>query len=189
MSSSSARPRRRGTAALCVALCLLTGVSAAGTAQEQDPDASPEDFVLIELLLSMQGAVISSRFAVFATGEILDAISPCAALPDEDVSACEFAQSLRRTCIGSAWGFPLGATLGIALAGALFDVPGSILGAAIGSVLGELIGLPQCSLIRNFFGTTPLLLPPQGSDLSLVFNPVILSALGATLGYNVGLLM
>jgi len=145
--------------------------------------------VLIELLLSMQGAVISSRFAVFATGEILNALSPCDALPEEDVSACEFAQSLRRTCIGSAWGFPLGATLGIALAGALFDVPGSILGAGIGSVLGELIGLPQCSLIRNFLGTTALLLPPRGSDLSLVFNPVILSALGATLGYNVGLVM
>jgi|GEM_PF-1218491 len=173
----------------------------------QIPESSPRDFVLLEVLLSMQGAVIGEGLGVFLSNEGLQLwdrlfdLSCYQPAPDL-VTGCQISQSFRALCIGSALGVPLGATyLGIWLAGGLLDIEGNIPAALMGSMLGELIGLPQCSLFSflqdwgvslTFFeelGFSLTLNSPTNSDLSLLFNQRMLAALGATLGYNLDWLL
>jgi len=92
-------------------------------------------------------------------------------------------------CLGSAFGIPAGATfLGLSLAHIVLGVNGNLWGALLGSMLGELIGIPQCSLLSNLpylsFRSNFL----ADSDVSLLLNPIVLSAFGATVGYNFELL-
>lgn len=156
------------------------------TAQAQAPrPAQAQDFVLIEMLLSLQGAVIGGGAGVYLAGQALGWASPCdeAVLDgdierlssEEAVRACELSRSILALMIGSGIGIPLGATfLGVELAGLLLGVRGNTPGALAGSLLGELLG---AALWRA---------APGDSDLSLLVNPITLAALGATLGFNWG---
>lgn len=173
----------------------------------QIPEAPPQDFLLLEVLLSVQGAVIGEGLGVFLSNEGLQLWDrlfdlPCYQPAPELMTGCQISQSFRSLCIGSALGVPLGATyFGVWLAGPLLAVEGNLLAALMGGMLGELIGLPQCSLFSflqdwgvslDFFeelGVSLTLNSPTNSDLSLLFNQRMLAALGATLGYNLDWLL
>lgn len=173
----------------------------------QTPESFPQDFLLLEVLLSMQGAVIGEGLGVFLSNEGLQLWDrvfdlPCYQPAPELITGCQISQSFRALCIGSALGVPLGATyLGVWLAGPLLDVQGNLPAALLGGMLGELIGLPQCSLFSflqdwgvslAFFeelGISLTLNSPTNSDLSLLLNQRTLAALGATLGYNLDWLL
>lgn len=171
---------------LCV-LLVVVGVGLQGLAQPAPPNA--RDFLLIEALLSMQGAVIGGGLGVFGVTQGLDTLSPCGALAEEERSACELGQSFRSLCLGSAFGIPIGATfLGLSLAQVILGVQGNLWAALLGSMVGELVGIPQCSLLGNLPNLSFQSNFVVDSDVSLLLNPIVLSAFGATLGYNFDLL-
>ncbi len=82
---------------------------------------------------------------------------------------------------GYGLGVPIGTTLGVSWAGARAGVQGSVLLSALGAVLGEVLGLGILIGISNALeGSDELMIP-----LAVGFVP-LMSALGATLGYNLG---
>lgn len=164
--------------------------SAPGFAQTAAASAKPHDFLLIEMLLSMQGAVIGGGLGVFGVGQSFESgwlgLGACS----PELLGCQLAQSFQSLCLGSAIGIPFGATfVGIGLAEWLLDTHGNIWAALLGSMLGELVGVPQCSLIGFLqdLGFSISFKTSVGSDLSLLINPIVLSAFGATVGYNLDL--
>lgn len=169
---------------------LVFALSAPGVAQTVDSALQPQDFLLIEMLLSMQGAVIGGGLGVFGVGQFFESgwfgLGACSL----ESLGCQLVQSFQSLCLGSAIGIPFGATFfGIGLAEWLLDLHGNIWAALLGSMLGELIGVPQCSLISFLqdLGFSIAFNTPVGSDLSLLMNPIVLSAFGATVGYNLDL--
>lgn len=163
-----------------------------GKAQEAtEPPA--QNYLLVEMMLGIQGAVIGGGLGVFGVGQLLQEISPCQLRPEDEVGTCQLVQSFQSLCLGYAVGIPLGTTLGFVLTELLLKVPGNVWGALLGSMLGELVGMPQCSLINLIgflqdLGFTLSFNPSPESDVSLLLNPFMLAALGATLGYNLDLL-
>lgn len=154
----------------------------------------PQNYLLVEMVLGMQGAVIGGGLGVFGMGQMFEELSPCQLRPEDEIGTCQLVQSFQALCLGYAVGIPVGTTLGFALSELLLSVRGSMWGALLGSMLGELVGMPQCSLINLIgflqnLGLTLSLNPSPESDISLLLNPFVLAALGATLGYNFELLL
>jgi hypothetical protein len=84
--------------------------------------------------------------------------------------------------IGYALGVPVGATLGVNVAGSLSGVQGNLLLSALGAVGGEALGLGITALVAQGAGGLP---EPLGWTMFLGVIPFLSSA-GATWGYNVG---
>lgn len=187
MNFSDAIAATRGKTLAIGFLIALALAAGAWPARAQTP--TPQDYVFIEFLLSAQGAVIGGGFGVLLTDQVLTSFFPCGEDPAEQ-AACRFNRSFQALCLGSAWGLPLGATLGLALAERLLELDGSLAGALLGGLLGELVGLPECSLVNltRYAWLRQLLplSPAANADLSVIVNPVMLSALGATMGFNLG---
>lgn len=193
--------------ALLLGLLLGQLVPAPPLVAQDAYEVNPYDFVLIELLLGMQGAVIGEGIGVYATNQAITIANQvtqnlCFQPGPDLVTGCQIRQEARSLCIGSAIGVPLGATyLGLLMTKAVLDVDGNLLAALLGAMLGELLGLPQCSLFTVLEGLGVSLAPlealgfsmslnsPTNSDLSLLFNQRMLAAIGATLGYNLDRLL
>ncbi len=133
------------------------------------------DYFLIEFLFGLQGALIGGGIGYYGTYLSLSAVRPCSA--DQPAQACAIEKSFLSLVVGTNIGIPTGAALiGVHLAGTLLGIKGGNLllglaGAWIGSLAGATLGSNWAL---------------QPSDVTLVFNPVTLAALGATIGYNVG---
>lgn len=139
------------------------------------PAAQASDYVFLEFVFGLQGALLGGGAGFYATYVALTILQPC---PTEQPErrACELGQSLIALAVGPSVGIPPGATfLGVALAGALVGVEGNLSLALVGSIVGTLLG---GALAGNW------ILEP--TDFSLVVNPVTMAALGATVGYNIG---
>jgi hypothetical protein len=150
----------------------------------QPEQIETQDYLLIEVLLSMQGAVIGGGLGVLTVGQAYEAIQDCDGATDE--ISCLAEQEFGSLCGGYAMGVPAGAAVGLLLSEKLFNVQGDIGYALLGSMLGLLAGVPQCSVIGFLrqLGFTLSFNPERDSDLSLLLNPFMLSALGAVIGYN-----
>ncbi len=173
---------------MMLVLCLTfpTGV----LAQSVPASSNDRDFLFIEMLLGMSGAVIGSAVGVFGWGQWLEVSASCDSLNTDEASVCRDVQAFQALCVGDAIGIPLGATASFFLSETLFEVRGNILGALMGSMLGALLGRPDCSLIQSLrsLGLDLNLNLDASSDINIIINPFVLSAIGATLGYNFELL-
>lgn len=135
----------------------------------------PIDYVFLEFLFGVQGAIVGGGLGFYATYWTLSLIQPCPAAQPER-RACELGTSLISLIVGPNLGIPPGATfLGVMLAGALVGVQGNWLFAFAGSIVGTLVG---AAVAGNWV--------IEPTDFSLVVNPVTMAALGATIGYNIG---
>jgi hypothetical protein len=135
----------------------------------------PMDYLLLEFLFGVQGAIVGGGLGFYATYWTLSLVQPCPPTQPER-RACELGTSLISLIVGPNLGIPPGATfLGVALAGAIVGVQGNVFLAFAGSIVGTIVGT---AVAGNW------VLEP--TDLSLVVNPVTMAALGATLGYNIG---
>ena len=177
--------------ALCLATLMLWWASPGRGQEASQPPA--QNYLMVEMMLGIQGAVIGGGLGVFGVGQLLETVNPCQSRPEDEVGICQLVQSCRSLCLGYAVGIPVGTTLGFVLAELLLKVPGNVWGALLGSMLGEMVGMPQCSLINLIgflqdLGLTLSFNPSPESDVSLLLNPFMLAALGATLGYNLDLL-
>lgn len=171
---------------------LVLGWAYPGKGQEA-PEPPAQNYLLVEMMLGVQGAVIGGGLGVFGVGQLLEEVNPCQLGPQDEVGTCQLVQSFQSLCLGYAVGIPAGATLGFVLTELLLNVRGNVWGALLGSMLGELMGMPQCSLINLIgflqdLGLTLSFNASPESDVSLLLNPFMLAALGATLGYNLDLL-
>jgi hypothetical protein len=135
----------------------------------------PTDYLFLEFLFGVQGAIVGGGLGFYATYWTLSLVQPCPPTQPER-RACELGTSLISLIVGPNLGIPPGATfLGVALAGAIVGVQGNVFLAFAGSIVGTIVGT---AVAGNW------VLEP--TDLSLVVNPVTMAALGATLGYNIG---
>jgi hypothetical protein len=163
---------------ICI-VCLVTATSVlAQPAWAQSGNASSRntgDYFLIEFLFGLQGALIGGGIGYYGTYLSMAALRPCPA--DQPIQACDIEKSFFSLVIGTNIGIPTGAALiGVHLAGTLLGIQG-------GNLLLALAGAWVGSLAGATLGSNWALQP---SDVTLVFNPVTLAALGATIGYNVG---
>jgi len=167
-------------------VCLAFPVGALAQSVPAPQPSEARDFMFIELLLSMSGAVIGSALGVFGWSQWLELAASCNLLNPDEAAVCRDVQAFQSLCVGDAIGIPLGATASFFLSEMLFEVKGNILGALMGSMLGELLGRPECSLIQSLrsLGFDLNLNPSASSDINVIINPFVLSAIGATLGYN-----
>lgn len=178
---------------LCVAALIVALALPVTALAQPSPAPNPsneQDFLFIEMLLSMSGAVIGSAAGVFGWTQWLEFTSSCGNLTPDEASVCRDVQTFQALCVGDAIGIPLGATASFFLSELLFEVRGSILGALMGSMIGELLGRPECSLIQSLqsIGLDLNLNATANSDISVLINPFVLAAVGATIGYNFELL-
>ncbi|MCI2430841.1 hypothetical protein LM602_07195 [Candidatus Acetothermia bacterium] len=159
-------------ALLACGVFLASSASAPALAQ---PSAQASDYVVLEFVFGLQGALLGGGAGFYATYFALTIFQPCPTAQPER-RACELGRSLVALLVGPNLGIPPGATfLGVALAGALVGVEGNLWLALVGSIAGTLLG---GALAGNW------ILEP--TDFSLVVNPVTMAALGATVGYNIG---
>jgi hypothetical protein len=150
-------------------VCLVSGELRA------ERPVQPMDYLLLEFLFGVQGAIVGGGLGFYATYWTLSLVQPCPPTQPER-RACELGTSLISLIVGPNLGIPPGATfLGVALAGAIVGVQGNVFLAFAGSIVGTIVGT---AVAGNW------VLEP--TDLSLVVNPVTMAALGATLGYNIG---
>ncbi|MDW8140964.1 MAG: hypothetical protein RMJ90_01590 [Candidatus Bipolaricaulota bacterium] len=139
------------------------------------PAAQASDYVVLEFVFGLQGALLGGGAGFYATYFALTILQPC---PHDETErrACELGNSVIALAVGPNVGIPPGATfLGVALAGALVGVEGNVGLALVGSIAGTLLG---SALAGNWVF--------EPTDFSLVVNPVTMAALGATVGYNIG---
>lgn len=159
--------------ALVVVLVLFPLGEELRAAPERSP--SPIDYVLLEFLFGVQGAIVGGGVGFYATYWTLSLVQPCPPAQPER-RACELGASLISLIVGPNLGIPPGATfLGVSVAGALVGVRGNLLLAFLGSMVGTVIG----AVLAGHWVIEP-------TDFSLVVNPVTMAALGATIGYNIG---
>jgi hypothetical protein len=159
--------------ALALAL-ILSSVSEEIHATSGRPP-QPTDYLLIEFIFGLQGALLGGGAGFYATYWTLSIVQPCPPVQPER-RACELGTSLISLIVGPNLGIPPGATfLGVSLAGAIVGVQGNVLLAFLGSIVGTVAG---AALAGNWV--------IEPTDFSLVVNPVTMAALGATIGYNIG---
>lgn len=156
---------------LALAICFVTEEIRAAP----EPVVRPTDYILLEFLFGIQGAIVGGGLGFYATYWALSIMQPCPPMQPER-RACELGTTLISLIVGPNLGIPPGATfLGVALAGAIVGVQGNVLLALAGSIVGTLIG---AAVAGNWV--------VEPTDFSLVVNPVTMAALGATIGYNIG---
>jgi len=134
--------------------------------------AGPADAVPAELVA---GTVGGAAFGV--GGGVLLLFSCLAEAEGFGALAC-----IGAAVIGYVAGVPVGATLGVNVAGSLSGVRGNSLLSGLGAVGGEALGLGITALIAEGTGGLP---EPIGWTMFLGVIPLLSSA-GATWGYNVG---
>ncbi len=161
-------------------LCALVLVLALSSVAEEvragsERPTRPMDYIFLEFLFGVQGAIVGGGLGFYATYWTLSLVQPCPPVQPER-RACELGTSLISLLVGPNLGIPPGATfLGVSLAGAIVGVQGNILLAFLGSIVGTVAG---AALAGNWV--------IEPTDFSLVVNPVTMAALGATIGYNIG---
>lgn len=161
-----------------VSLGALVILFALWSVTEEVRAESPVDYIFLEFLFGVQGALVGGGLGFYATYWTLSLVQPCPSVQPER-RACELGTTLISLIVGPNIGIPPGATfLGVALAGALMGVQGNILVAFAGSVVGTVVG---AAVAGNWV--------IEPTDFSLVVNPVTMAALGATIGYNIGATM
>jgi hypothetical protein len=166
------RVKKRVLISIVVYMLIVCFVS--GEVRAERP-VQPMDYLLLEFLFGVQGAIVGGGLGFYATYWTLSLVQPCPPTQPER-RACELGTSLISLIVGPNLGIPPGATfLGVALAGAIVGVQGNVFLAFAGSIVGTIVGT---AVAGNW------VLEP--TDLSLVVNPVTMAALGATLGYNIG---
>jgi hypothetical protein len=166
------RVKKRVLISIVVYMLIVCLVS--GEVRAERP-VQPMDYLLLEFLFGVQGAIVGGGLGFYATYWTLSLVQPCPPTQPER-RACELGTSLISLIVGPNLGIPPGATfLGVALAGAIVGVQGNVFLAFAGSIVGTIVGT---AVAGNW------VLEP--TDLSLVVNPVTMAALGATLGYNIG---
>jgi hypothetical protein len=154
--------------------CVVLSSSGALASEPISSARGTVNYMLIEFLFGLQGALIGGGAGYYGTYLALSVLQPCP--PDSDEQACEFGKALLSLVIGTNVGIPLGAALmGVHLGGLLVRVEGNLFLAWVGAVLGTFAG----SALGGTWAVQP-------TDLTLVINPVTLAAFGATIGYNVG---
>ncbi|MCX8103918.1 MAG: hypothetical protein N3E42_05755 [Candidatus Bipolaricaulota bacterium] len=159
---------------LCALVILFALWSVADEARAERP-VQPIDYILLEFLFGVQGAIVGGGLGFYATYWTLSLVQPCPPAQPER-RACELGATLIALIVGPNLGIPPGATfLGVALAGAIVGVQGNVLLAFAGSIVGTLLG---AAVAGNWV--------IEPTDFSLVVNPVTMAALGATIGYNIG---
>jgi hypothetical protein len=138
------------------------------------PVETPGQAVPAELFWGTLGGV------VFGVGGFFGTFALCMASAEDEAGWAALSCALL-AIYGYAIGVPIGTTLGVSWAGARAGVQGSVLLSALGAVLGEALGL------GIFIGIASALKGPDELLISLVVGFVpFMSALGATLGYNLG---
>ncbi len=158
---------------LCALVLALSSVTEEIRAGPERP-SRPMDYIFIEFLFGLQGAILGGGLGFYATYWTLSIVHPCPTVQPER-RACELGTSLVSLIVGPNLGIPPGATfLGVSLAGALVGVQGNLLLAFVGSIVGTVAG---AALAGNWV--------IEPTDFSLVVNPVTMAALGATIGYNI----
>jgi len=159
---------------VCALVMLLALWSVTGEVRAERP-VQPTDYIFLEFLFGVQGAILGGGLGFYATYWTLSAMQPCPPAQPER-RACELGTTLISLIVGPNLGIPPGATfLGVALAGTIVGVQGNVLLAFAGSILGTLVG---AAVAGNWV--------IEPTDFSLVVNPVTMAALGATIGYNIG---
>lgn len=162
---------------LLCALVLALALSSVAEEVRAVPErpSRPMDYIFIEFLFGLQGAILGGGIGFYATYWTLSIVQPCPPVQPER-RACELGTSLISLIAGPNLGIPPGATLlGVSLAGAIVGVQGNLLLAFVGSIVGTVAG---AALAGNWV--------IEPTDFSLVVNPVTMAALGATIGYNIG---
>jgi len=158
--------------------CVVVGALVLFLASEElraERPVQPTDYLLLEFLFGVQGAIVGGGLGFYATYWTLSIVQPCPTAQPER-RACELGTSLISLIVGPNLGIPPGATfLGVALAGAIVGVEGNMLLAFAGSIVGTIVG---AAVAGNWV--------IEPTDFSLVVNPVTMAALGATIGYNIG---
>jgi hypothetical protein len=159
---------------ISIVVCALIVCFVSGELRAERP-VQPMDYLLLEFLFGVQGAIVGGGLGFYATYWTLSIVQPCPTAQPER-RACELGTSLISLIVGPNLGIPPGATfLGVALAGAIVGVEGNILLAFAGSIVGTIVG---AAVAGNWV--------VEPTDFSLVVNPVTMAALGATIGYNIG---
>jgi len=159
---------------LCALVMLFAWWSITDEVRAERP-VQPIDYVFLEFLFGVQGAMVGGGLGFYATYWTLSVVQPCPPAQPER-RACELGTTLISLIVGPNVGIPPGATfLGVALAGAIVGVQGNLLLAFAGSIVGTLVG---AAVAGNWV--------IEPTDFSLVVNPVTMAALGATIGYNIG---
>jgi hypothetical protein len=163
-----------GRGLVYIVFCALAILSVSEELRAERP-VQPTDYLLLEFLFGVQGAIVGGGLGFYATYWTLSLVQPCPTAQPER-RACELGTSLISLIVGPTLGIPPGATfLGVALAGAIVGVQGNILLAFAGSIVGTIVG---AAVAGNWV--------IEPTDFSLVVNPVTMAALGATIGYNIG---
>lgn len=159
---------------VCALVMLLALWSATGAVRAERP-VQPTDYIFLEFLFGVQGAILGGGLGFYATYWTLSLVQPCPPAQPER-RACELGTTLISLIVGPNVGIPPGATfLGVTLAGAIVGVRGNWLLAFAGSIVGTIVG---ATVAGNWV--------IEPTDFSLVVNPVTMAALGATIGYNIG---
>lgn len=157
------------------ALVMLLVVWAVTEEVRAERPMHPTDYVFLEFLFGVQGAILGGGLGFYATYWTLSIMQPCPPMQPER-RACELGTTLISLIVGPNLGIPPGATfLGVALAGEIVGVQGNVLFAFAGSIVGTIVG---AAVAGNWV--------IEPTDFSLVVNPVTMAALGATIGYNIG---
>lgn len=161
---------------LTLGLILLASEGPVAWAAAPKPVETPGQAVPAELFWGTLGGV------VFSVGGFLGTFALCmASVSAEDEAGWAALGCALLAIYGYAIGMPIGTTLGVSWAGARAEVQGSVWLSALGAVLGEALGL------GIFIGIADALKGPDELLISLVVGFVpFMSALGATLGYNLG---
>lgn len=169
---SSRRPPARGVVVgvLVLGLVLLSLPPPRASAQV----TSPWEAVPLELLLGTLGGAAGGVLGFFG------GFTLCMASGEDSTGWGSLFCALLGV-YGYAAGVPVGATLGVNLTARAMGVEGSLLGSVLGAVVGFGAGVLVLTAVYE---------ASQGDDTLLLGTAVtvvpFLSALGATLGYNVG---